>query len=313
MSCNVRWRWTHASWCTEIQLAPASAKAGMNSSACSIIRWQSRMALGRAFLSDATTSGPIVIFGTKWPSITSTWSTVPPPSSAAFASSPRRAKFAERIEGASSMIMGSGPLLPFSRENRLYAEVLRSSLKSVIRKRIRASPRNRTAFLAALAREFEHAHDVQRAFGSHGQRRASEDGVAHIRIVVAVIAGSRWNAPLFERISRGDGEDAPILFRLGAPCRVRRDIATPEIRLLGIECLFHETGLRAEKNEAGTRCGGEDAGSKNRAHAIRIVQSNIKGIVGGGVFTLHSNVGGYGFRQTEEEQGVIDQVRRNVE
>jgi len=36
----------NASWCTEIQLAPASANAGMNSSGFSIIRWQSRMALG---------------------------------------------------------------------------------------------------------------------------------------------------------------------------------------------------------------------------------------------------------------------------
>src|SRR5260370_9465751 len=196
------------------------------------------MAFGRAFLSDATTKGPIVIFGTKWPSITSTWSTVPPPSSAAFASSARRAKFAERIEGASSMVMGSGPLLPFSRENRLYAEVLRSSLKSVIRTRIRASPRNRTAFLAALAREFEHAHDVQRVFGSHGQRRASEDGVAHIAIVVAVSPARRWNAPLFERISRGDSEDAPSRLRLGSPCRARRDIATPHLRRLRLGALL---------------------------------------------------------------------------
>src|SRR5260370_888193 len=82
------------------------------------------MALGRAFRSEAATSGPIVIFGTKWPSITSTCNTVPPPSSAAFASSASRAKFAESIEGASSMVMDSGRLLPFLREKRLYAEVL---------------------------------------------------------------------------------------------------------------------------------------------------------------------------------------------
>src|SRR5258708_24844696 len=134
----------------------------MNSSGCSIIRWQSRMVLGRAFLSEATTNGPIVIFGTKWPSITSQWSTVPPPSSAAFASSPSRAKFAERIEGASSMVMGSELLLPFLGEKRLYAEVLRCLLKSVTRKRIRSSPRNRTAFLAARACELKESHHIQR-------------------------------------------------------------------------------------------------------------------------------------------------------
>src|SRR5258708_5846028 len=226
----------------------------MNSSACSIIRWQSRMALGRAFLSDATTGGPIVIFGTKWPSITSTWRTVPPPSSAAFASSPSRAKFAESIEGASSIVMGSGPLLPFLRENRLYAELLRCLLKSVIRMRNRASPRNRTSFLAARARQLEHAHDVQRIFGSHGQRGASQDGVADVRVIVAVVAGCGADAPLFERLSRENGEDAPIFFRLGAPPRIGRNVAVPKIVLLRIERLFHKATLRTEHNETRKLC-----------------------------------------------------------
>src|SRR5712664_1527999 len=113
------------------------------------------MVLGRVFLSEATTNGPIVIFGTKWPSITSQWSTVPPPSSAAFASSPSRAKFAERIEGASSTVMGGGPLLSFLREDKLYAEVLQWSPKSVTRTRICESPRNRTTLTAACAHQIE--------------------------------------------------------------------------------------------------------------------------------------------------------------
>src|SRR5438552_8558355 len=156
----------------------------MNSSGCSIIRWQSKVVLGRAFLSEATTNGPKVIFGTKWPSITSTWSTVPPPLSASFASSPSRAKFAERIEGASSMVMGNQPLLPFLGENRLYAEVLRCLLKSVMRIRIRASARNRTAFLAALARQLEHAHDLQRIFGD---RKSTSLNSSHQIISYAVL------------------------------------------------------------------------------------------------------------------------------
>src|SRR5438552_19028092 len=49
----------------------------MNSSRGLTIRWQSNVVRGRAFLSEATTNGPKVIFCTKWPSITSTWSTVP--------------------------------------------------------------------------------------------------------------------------------------------------------------------------------------------------------------------------------------------
>src|SRR6266849_7111827 len=85
----------------------------MKLSGFSIIKWQSKMTFGRAFRSEATTGGPIVILGTKCPSIMSRWSTVPPPSRAAFASSASRAKFAERIEGTSSMVMGSARLLSF--------------------------------------------------------------------------------------------------------------------------------------------------------------------------------------------------------
>jgi len=75
----------------------------MKSSGFSIIRWQSNGMFGTALRSDFTTGGPIVMLGTKWPSMTSTCSTVPPPSIAAFACSPRREKSAERIDGASSI------------------------------------------------------------------------------------------------------------------------------------------------------------------------------------------------------------------
>ena len=49
------------------------------------------------------TSGPIVMLGTKWPSMISMWTTVPPPSVAARTWSARWAKSADRIEGASSI------------------------------------------------------------------------------------------------------------------------------------------------------------------------------------------------------------------
>ena len=74
----------------------------MNSSGFSIIRWQSS-GNSVTLRSDFTTGGPIVRFGTKCPSIISTWMTLAPPSLAARTCSPRRAKSAERIEGASSI------------------------------------------------------------------------------------------------------------------------------------------------------------------------------------------------------------------
>src|SRR5215470_7477195 len=96
----------HASWCTEIHVAPASANDGMNSSGLSIIRWQSKMVSGKALRSEATTGGPMVRFGTKCPSMMSTCSSVPPPSSACLACAAKFAKFADKIEGASSITRG---------------------------------------------------------------------------------------------------------------------------------------------------------------------------------------------------------------
>src|SRR5579862_4413376 len=100
--CRVRSRWRQASWCTDIQSTPASANTGINSSGFSIIRWQSSGNFV-TLRSDFTTGGPIVRFGTKCPSITSTWMTLAPPSVAAHTCSPSRAKSAERIDGASSI------------------------------------------------------------------------------------------------------------------------------------------------------------------------------------------------------------------
>src|SRR5258708_37250220 len=50
--------------------------------------------------------GAKVMFGTKWPSMTSTWTMVPPPRSAAWTSSARWAKSEARMENASSITCG---------------------------------------------------------------------------------------------------------------------------------------------------------------------------------------------------------------
>src|ERR1039458_440734 len=56
------------------------------------------------FLSDATTGGPSVKLGTKWPSITSTCSMRHPAASRGAISSPKRAKSAARMDGRISTI-----------------------------------------------------------------------------------------------------------------------------------------------------------------------------------------------------------------
>src|ERR1035437_9793371 len=55
---------------------------------------------------DSTTGGPMVILGTKWPSMTSTCSMVAPAGSTRATSSARRAKSADRIDGTISIICG---------------------------------------------------------------------------------------------------------------------------------------------------------------------------------------------------------------
>ena len=53
-----------------------------------------------ARLAARTTSGPIVMLGTKWPSITSTWIQSAPAASTSWISWPRWAKSADRMDGA---------------------------------------------------------------------------------------------------------------------------------------------------------------------------------------------------------------------
>jgi hypothetical protein len=71
-------------------------------SGASIIRWTSTNPPASWTWSEieAATSGPIVIGGTKWPSITSTWMTRAPAAITSATWEPSFEKSAERIEGA---------------------------------------------------------------------------------------------------------------------------------------------------------------------------------------------------------------------
>src|SRR5260370_24767512 len=114
-------------------------------------------------------------------------------------------------------------------------------------------PREGASRLAALARQLEEAHDIQRPLRRDCQRRSSENGVAQIRIIIAVVAGGRGNAPIFERIARRDGQDAPVFFRFISPRLVRGNTASAKIHFLRIEGLFHETALGTEQNKTWPR------------------------------------------------------------
>ena len=83
--------------------APALAKGSMYFSGWEIMRCTSK----KAFVArrrDLTTGTPMEMLGTKWPSMTSTWSQSAPASRTRSQSRWRLAKSAERMEGASMVI-----------------------------------------------------------------------------------------------------------------------------------------------------------------------------------------------------------------
>src|SRR5438270_14095210 len=88
----------------------------------SIIKWTSS-GTSVTLRKEATTGGPMVILGTKWPSMTSTWRTAPPPSMAAWTWSARWAKSAERIDGATWIKAFSEGEIPGNSNTRERLEV----------------------------------------------------------------------------------------------------------------------------------------------------------------------------------------------
>ena len=88
LACGVASSWK------VIESAPASAKASMWRSGASIIRWTSTTPPASCTWSaiEDATSGPIVIGGTKWPSMTSKWMTRAPASITSSSCAPSRAE-----------------------------------------------------------------------------------------------------------------------------------------------------------------------------------------------------------------------------
>ena len=100
MRARDRSRWSVPSGWMEIQVAPASAKSRMRRSTGRAMRCTSMGTVPAAPARALHTIGPTVRLGTKWLSITSKWMRSAPARTTAATSSPRRAKSAERREGA---------------------------------------------------------------------------------------------------------------------------------------------------------------------------------------------------------------------
>ena len=109
--CARRCKCGVASWWTVMMSAPAAAKSATSRSGSTIIRCTSngRSVCGRMA---ATTAGPMVRFGTNRPSMTSTWMESAPAAVVSRTTSPKRAKSAERIDGASFAALTVPPAPP---------------------------------------------------------------------------------------------------------------------------------------------------------------------------------------------------------
>src|SRR5215471_3140482 len=157
--CTVRCRFGLPSQWTRSESDPASANVSRNASGSDTMRCVSS---GRRVTrrTDCTMAGPIERLGTKCPSMTSTWMRSAPARSASVTCSPRRAKSAARIEGASrtrSLLSGGTGLLEDVHELPVPAGDLGDGL--LARHPFRAPPDERLPEVGAADREPDEARD----------------------------------------------------------------------------------------------------------------------------------------------------------
>ena len=185
--------------------APASTYRGAQRSASSIIRWQSSgVSVARA--SASTTGTPSVRFGTKWLSITSTWSQSAP--STAFASSARRAKSADRMLGLICAAMPQACHVPGRLPAPVRPSVARGRGAAV---HPRAVPGCPAVSRAAPEVGMNRLGGVRRTAVAVVCGRRSKWLVLVLWLVVLVVA-----APLAQKLTDAQDNDAPVLAaRLG--------------------------------------------------------------------------------------------------
>src|SRR5260370_1002856 len=88
--------------------------------------------------------------------------------------------------------------------------------------------------------------------------------------------------------------------------------AIAEPLLLRIEAALHDGTCGAVHGKARPRGEGEHRGPQQRAHA-RVVQRDVERVVYSGPVALDTDVGRDRLRWAEEEQGLVEQVRAEVE
>jgi hypothetical protein len=179
--------------------------------------------------------------------------------------------------------------------------------------------RQGSSFGAALAGQFEEADYAGAVFGRDREWCCSVDGVAHVGVVAAVV-------PMFGFDLGADycggvgwiwryGQDSPLLFSFGQPVAFAEagDFGSGyESGLLGVEAVLAETAFGAVEDEARGVDAGEH-GSAAMGSEARVFEGDVEGVFDGGVVAVFADACCDAFGDAEENEGLIDEVRAEVE
>src|SRR5262245_29952197 len=244
--------------------APAATKRSTYRSGSWIMRWTSN---GRSVTrrSEATTGGPIVRLGTKWPSMTSRWRSRAPPSRTASISSPRRAKSADSSEGASAGPRGMAAAPRGRPPDPAFADsLIVPSLHAVSdHQRDQITRLHRVARLRTLPENRPRRGDRRRLAARRGgaQARAcqdrlrlllrSSDAVGHHEDRRAAAAGDEQAPPAVARSRLRRQRVLPQHEVLGRLAAVDEDLAADLVALLSEIDLRHARRPAAQLGDRG--------------------------------------------------------------
>src|SRR5262249_52072857 len=141
----------------------------------------------------------------------------------------------------------------------------------------------------------------------------AQNRVAHVLVVIAIVAESGSESLPHESIALGSRQNAPVLLRLRAPRAFSRNLATPQVHLLRIESLLHERACRSIHEEPRTRSGRQHCRTEDGTSFSGVVERDIERVIDDSAVAFQANIGGDRLRYAKQNHRVVDQVRPEIE
>ena len=166
-----------------------------------------------------------------------------------------------------------------------------------------------TTFACAAQPQLDQLHHADDLFWVDGDRGAALDGLDHLQVEAAVVAGQVDDA-LFARFMLGSrGQQARA--RVTTELRIQRGETALELLLLHIQPQFAIAAQAAMDGEARPGFGDLGAGMEYDP-ADTVLQDGMEEVIGLGAGSLLSQIQPQSFRLTEELQGLIQQVGAQI-